>query len=826
MLSVVTADIINMNYAYTRPYRLFIFLFLFTFPKLVFGQYDLTGNGIPDLILVQADEYGRLRWIAQDIETLETRDLEIFGQSGYQSNMGAWLKKGIPTRAYVTRDRFGQFMLFVEGVSEAITIGRSMIRSSIFLGRDSDGSGLNDVTFVNGDRISLWSWIFSFDPVGDAPSNRRVLFGHKNEIPFVFKRRGKRDSLAVLRFRGQRTDIKYRNLEGKIIRTIRLKGSNVLLSRPLVLQNGDGRDTLVFRTIDEQGRTNLIAVNQRGKVENSIIVPTGFIPLLVDVSGDGATDVSFVSTTQLLLAGNRKIPIIIENAMPLDERSDREYEQEVSATPIPIQSPTMAPTEMPSFTPTSVPTNTATPSNTATLPPTITNTLTPTATYTATHTATPTRTSTQTSTPDIVAPSGFSVSFGESVANSSNQSSISVTFANAEVGSSYTYAIDDTNSGTMAVTGSGIILSTTHIITGIDTSSLNDGNLTFMVFLKDDAGNTSFPIYKSLFKDVAAPFIQSVAAPAGTYNTANTFDITLVMSEPVTITGTPVISLDIGGVGRQAVYNPAISTNTNVTFRYTTVLSDVDNDGILVGALSLNGGTIRDASGNDGLIGFSSPNTSGVLFGVYKRNCQELRALGVTTNGVYQIDPDGNNGLSPFNAYCDMTKDGGGWTLVLNYLKSTNSWINENPLTLSLPILNSTSLGTDETGISPYWGHAAPALMSLIPGTELRFYCRTVNHNRVISFKSSDPGTLSYFRTGTGSGVGLVGNHVLFPEHTANVPAGGANNPASDIGMRAMTTKVLWVHDTYSWSAGASNNSWHCDDWFTGTSTQHQIWIR
>lgn len=59
-------------------------------------------------------------------------------------------------------------------------------------------------------------------------------------------------------------------------------------------------------------------------------------------------------------------------------------------------------------------------------------------------------------------------------------------------------------------------------------------------------------------------------------------------------------------------------------------------------------------------------------------SCQHLLSLGKQTgvrfpDGVYTINP---NGKGPVNTYCDMSRDGGGWTLLVT--SHTNTWTAKN----------------------------------------------------------------------------------------------------------------------------------------------------
>jgi hypothetical protein len=117
---------------------------------------------------------------------------------------------------------------------------------------------------------------------------------------------------------------------------------------------------------------------------------------------------------------------------------------------------------------------------------------------------------------------------------------------------------------------------------------------------------------RPLLRLLAILFLLSTPALAATLNfTVNT-------SEPVTVTGSPRIAIDVGGVTRYATYASGSGTAA-LTFSYAVQPGDFDANGIaLASPLELNGGSIADLAGNPATaLSFTLPDTSGINVQTY-----------------------------------------------------------------------------------------------------------------------------------------------------------------------------------------------------------------
>ena len=175
----------------------------------------------------------------------------------------------------------------------------------------------------------------------------------------------------------------------------------------------------------------------------------------------------------------------------------------------------------------------------------------------------------------------------------------------ANVVFSYIVALDESDADGIAI--------------GADKLSLNEGTIKDVA--ENDATLTHAAVaadsgHKVDSSDRIAPTILSLSFTSDpgsdrTYGTGDTIQVTVTFSENVTVTGAPQLELSMSGSAssaRQASYSSSNSSGANVVFEYTVAVGDRASDGLEIRAnkLTLNGGAIQDASGNDATLTHSN----------------------------------------------------------------------------------------------------------------------------------------------------------------------------------------------------------------------------
>lgn len=138
--------------------------------------------------------------------------------------------------------------------------------------------------------------------------------------------------------------------------------------------------------------------------------------------------------------------------------------------------------------------------------------------------------------------------------------------------------------------------------------------------VRDAAGNDAITTLNGVASaagvlvDAIAPSVSGSTVPGnGTYVAGQNLDFTVTYSEPVVVTGSPFVGVTLDSGAVQAAYFSGTGTAT-LTFRYTVAPGSLDTDGVAAdSSITLNGGTIKDAAGNDAATAVTFPSTAGVF---------------------------------------------------------------------------------------------------------------------------------------------------------------------------------------------------------------------
>ncbi|MGV2451624.1 UNVERIFIED_CONTAM: fibrinogen-like YCDxxxxGGGW domain-containing protein [Ralstonia mannitolilytica] len=146
-----------------------------------------------------------------------------------------------------------------------------------------------------------------------------------------------------------------------------------------------------------------------------------------------------------------------------------------------------------------------------------------------------------------------------------------------------------------------------------------------------------------------------------------------ITASPCAVSAGNNISLSIGLDTGTTVINwtasdPALSFTSTTTADTSLIVPA----GMPEGMYTLTATISNSSCGNKSFTVSVRILPTGINAGELKKSCREILSSGLSTgNGIYWIDPDGKgNAYCAEKVYCNMTDNGGGWTLIL---KSMNN---------------------------------------------------------------------------------------------------------------------------------------------------------
>ena len=164
-----------------------------------------------------------------------------------------------------------------------------------------------------------------------------------------------------------------------------------------------------------------------------------------------------------------------------------------------------------------------------------------------------------------------------------------VTFNSGETSKSLTFTATD---DTVDDDDESVKLGFQSLPMGVTAGSTTEATVSIT---DDDTPDTTAPTVSSLT-------ITSNPGSDQTYAAGDEIEVTVTFDETVEVTGTPQLSLELGGGSRTATYGGGSATAALV-FEYEVADGESDTDGVGIEADSLSGGTIEDEADNNAELG-------------------------------------------------------------------------------------------------------------------------------------------------------------------------------------------------------------------------------